>query len=233
MAITFDDGPSATVTPRIVATLEEYEVPATFFAVGWRFQGAGKRARAQADVLRELVRKGYPIGNHTVNHDDLRRMTREQWRYQIDHNERMLVRETGRRPYLFRAPYGGLNDATRAYLADRGYTEVRWNIDSHDYLPRMARTMPDRIVGDLVDKGGGVVLLHDTKPWTADALPGLLAALEAENCRRRERGERLLVPVTLDFFMRDPDGTPRPLPDSAKASETRYLQRMERVCGTD
>jgi len=233
LALTFDDGPSARVTPQIVATLEEYEVTATFFAVGWRFEGRGKRARAQAAVLREVVRRGYAVGNHTVNHDDLRHMTTAEARHQIDYNERMMVRETGRRPYLFRAPYGALNPKLRAYLQRRGYTEVGWNIDAHDYRPKIADTMPERMLAAMIEKGGGVVLLHDTKPWTARGLPDLLKALQSENCRRRDAGERLLVPVTLDFFVREADGSQRAIPAEARVTETRYLDRLDRVCPTN
>jgi peptidoglycan/xylan/chitin deacetylase (PgdA/CDA1 family) len=134
---------------------------------------------------------------------------------------------------LFRAPYGALSREQREYLRDRGYTEVRWNIDSHDYLPAMARTMHTRLLEDLVVEGGGVIVLHDTKPWTADALPKVLQTLETENCRRKSTGERMLVPVTLDFFMRDRDGSWRAVPPSAAAAENRYLERLDRVCATD
>jgi hypothetical protein len=75
-----------------------------------------------------------------------------------------------------------------------------------------------------------VVLLHDTKKSTAAAVPGILADLEAENCRRREAGESLIVPVSLHYFIKDRDGSARPIPPEVEQRTRGYLERLAQRC---
>lgn len=230
VAFTFDDGPDAATTPRVLDALDAYGVPATFFVVGWRFDDRGPRDRANAAALHEVVRRGHMIGNHTHKHRNLGSLPAGHARAEIAHNELVIERELGFRPYLFRPPFGAMSGAARAYLRDRGYTEVRWAIDSKDWRRRGAGTLRARTVAAILAREGGVVLLHDTKPWTADALPGILDDLEAENCRRLAAREPLLVPVTLDFFIHDRSGTKRALPRAARDSADAWAAALPGRC---
>jgi peptidoglycan/xylan/chitin deacetylase (PgdA/CDA1 family) len=230
IALTFDDGPDHATTPRVLAALDAYRVPATFFVVGWRFDDRSRRDRKNAAVLRDIARRGHAIGNHTLEHDDLTAMSARRMEYEIDHTERMVKRVLGYRPYLFRAPFGAMNGRVRRAVARRGYTEVRWNIDVRDW--RRQPWLAHRVLGEVFRRDGGIVLLHDTKSWTSDALPGLLAELEEENCRRLLVDEPPLLPVPLDYFLREVDGRTREIPAHARQAVQRYRDHLQKQCVT-
>src|SRR5690606_11778780 len=124
-----------------------------------------------------------------------------------------IERALGRRPLLFRAPYGVLDADAATAVRARGYTRVSWSIDPADYRPQDPEALRRRVVEAILAAGGGVVVLHDTKAWTSAALPGILADLERENCARLAAGDEPILPVSLHYFLRDPSGTPRPVPD--------------------
>src|SRR4030095_940979 len=109
------------------------------------------------------------------------------WRA-IARNERLLAPHLATGTRLFRLPYGVFSPSAERLLDDLGYTVVRWSIDPDDYRPRSAESVRDRVLADIVANHGGVVLMHDTKTWSAKALPMILNRLERENCRRIARG---------------------------------------------
>jgi peptidoglycan-N-acetylglucosamine deacetylase len=230
VAFTFDDGPHHATTPVVLEALEAHEVPATFFVVGRRFSGRSQVAKKNAEVLADLVARGFTVGNHTYEHRNLRTQNRQTTERAIERGARAIERVLGHRPYLFRAPFGSMTGRARSYLRGEGYTEVGWNIDSYDYQITNARRLRQAVVRQILRRQGGVVLLHDTKKATAAAVPGILADLEAENCRRREAGESLIVPVSLHYFLKNRDGSARPIPPEVEARTRAYLQRLAQRC---
>ncbi len=231
VAFTFDDGPSFKTTPAILATLEKYDVPATFFVVGWRLDNkSGKPVARNAAVLRDMVRRGFHVGNHTHRHRDLRRLTSIGFKQEIERTAQAVENITGVRPYLVRPPYGGSSAKVRSYLDQEQYTEVRWSVDTHDYRAKNVEALRERTIEAIIAKNGGVVLLHDTKKKTAAALPGILDDLEALNCDRLSRDEPLLIPVSLHYFAREKNGKPRSVPPEVAARTERYRERLPARC---
>ena len=229
VAFTFDDGPSHETTPAVLATLARFGVPATFFVVGRRISGDKPEAVANAAVLDDIRAAGHIIGNHTLRHGDLSLMTAAEASATVAADQETILRHTGERPALFRAPYGRVGAAAR-YLRRHGMTVVGWSIDPRDFVEQHAASLPARILAAIVRNKGGVVLLHDTHAWTAHELPGILGGLEAENCRRRAEGERLIVPVSLHYFLRERGGQRRPVPPAVAARTVRYLKRLAKRC---
>jgi peptidoglycan/xylan/chitin deacetylase (PgdA/CDA1 family) len=230
VAFTFDDGPSHRTTPAIMDTLERFGVPGTFFVVGRRFVGGKENAVKNARVLADLVTRGHLVGNHTFRHDDLRSGDCKAVRATVVRNGDAIAAHLGRRPALFRAPYGRSSRKASAVISSLGYTEVNWSVDPQDFRPSRRKSLRTRVVREILAENGGVVLLHDTKPWTARALPHILADLQAENCRRRLAGQRLVVPVSLHYFLRERDGSPRPVPPDVEARTRRYLNQLDERC---
>lgn len=230
VTFTFDDGPSPATTPRILAILERYEVPGTFFVVGRRFRGSSRAAQRGVELLREIADRGHAIGNHTTRHQRLTRQSPAAARTAIDDNAEAIAAVLGQEPKLFRPPYGAINRRVRKHLEKRGDTEVLWSIDSHDYQKHRADTLRQRVSRAIVRRGGGVVLFHDTKRWTAKALSGVLDDLEAENCRRLEAGETPILPVSIHYFLHERDGAERPLPPEITAQTHRYRQGLPDRC---
>lgn len=238
VAFTFDDGPKFETTPKVLAALERYQVPATFFVVGWRFAGERESTRKHAALLREILAAGHVIGNHTYHHANLAAATTEVMRREIDDNTRALVEHLGYRPHTFRPPYGAVDKRTREHLRREGLTEVRWGVDTQDFQPGSMRTLRKRTLEKILENRGGVVLMHDTKEATARHIAGILDDLEAENCRRLDRlasgqgtgDEQPIIPVSIHYFIRERDGTARPVPDQVKERTERYRANLPERC---
>src|ERR671930_1866761 len=133
IALTFDDGPDPTWTPRIAAALRRLQVPATFFVIG------SKVAR-HPDLIRSLRRWGFELGNHTFTHVDLASLPAWERRLQISLTERALDAAIGIGTRLIRPPYSSVPAALtpaqeRAYpdLASRGYVIVLSDLDGEDW----------------------------------------------------------------------------------------------------
>ena len=191
LALTFDDGPGPQ-TLRLLDTLDAHHVHATFFLVARQLEHAHGRA-----VAREILRRGHSVGLHSYAHDDVTQMSAEALGADLDQAEAVFVDAFGTRPSLYRPPYGRHDDAVDAVLAERGYTEVLWNITAGD---GSART-PERVVADFraaLDRQermrhgqGGILILHDTHRWIVDAVPGILDEIDARNCVALAHGEEL------------------------------------------
>jgi peptidoglycan/xylan/chitin deacetylase (PgdA/CDA1 family) len=179
VALTFDDGPSPTITPRLVRLLQRLDVPATFFVVGWR-------VAAYPEVVRAIDAAGFTIGNHTWDHPDLTTLPRREIRRQVFRTRRALL-DAGVVPStLVRPPYGAADDRVRRILADLRLVPAFWTVDSLDWDGRPARRIRRGTVARVLDRGrsGSVVLHHDG----VTNAPAMLAALPREVARLRAEG---------------------------------------------
>jgi peptidoglycan/xylan/chitin deacetylase (PgdA/CDA1 family) len=171
-ALTFDDGPNE-VTPRILALLDREQVAATYFPV------AATAARHPA-VIRGFIAGGHEIGNHSLAHGNLAKLSPAAQRADLAEANRIL-RGLGAQPALFRPPYAGWDARLIESARAVGLETVLWNLDARDWEFRDAGMLAAR-----VDAGAGpalVVLLHATYPWTERALPAIIAALRGHGCR--------------------------------------------------
>jgi peptidoglycan/xylan/chitin deacetylase (PgdA/CDA1 family) len=187
IAITIDDGPDPTVTPRVLDLLDQYQVRATFFCIG-------KLVAQHAELAREIVTRGHLIENHTQHH--LHRFSVLSWRGMADEIERAqetIERVTGRRPQFFRAPAGLRNPFLDPVLTRLGLHLASWTRRGFDTVNTDARVVLDRLTRGL--RGGDILLLHDGhaantaagNPVILEVLPHLLQAISAAR----------LKPVTL------------------------------------
>ena len=202
IAFTFDDGPDWQTTPRLVAELDRRGIPATFFVTGHRIDGDGEVARRNREVLRETWARGYLIGNHTYHHDLLDGMPRARLDYEIDRTGALIQQTLGARVFLFRAPFGALNhpDAVRAVFS-RGYTPVFWAMDSNDWRVNTAEGVLANVRAEL-DRAprGGVLLMHDTLPWSVEAFPRIVEEVERRNRELVARGQAPYEFVGMERF---------------------------------
>jgi peptidoglycan/xylan/chitin deacetylase (PgdA/CDA1 family) len=227
IAFTFDDGPKEKTTARVLDALSKYDVPGTFFVVTRRI--VGRRSRERRALFDRIVADGHDIGAHTRSHRNLTTLTPAQIESEIDVSVRTITRVTGKPVGLFRPPYGVLDKTGVRHLKKRRLTDVRWNVDPKDFFqpkPKLLRTQ----VGNLIrERGGGVVLLHDTKLSTSRAIDGILDDLEGENCRRLEAGEEPIIPVSLHYFLRDGKKA-RAIPPEVDARTKRYREGLPDRC---
>ena len=153
IALTFDDGPDAEVTPRVLDLLDESGAQATFFCVG-------ARARAYPQVVREIASRGHAVENHAFGHSramgfwGVGRMVRD-----IGEAQKTLADITGQAPKFFRAPFGIRTPLTEPALARLGLRCVAWNVRSLDSVDGRAERVAARIGRRLAP--GAIVLMHD------------------------------------------------------------------------
>lgn len=151
--LTIDDGPSGD-TRAMLDLLDAREAKATFFVVG-------SRARAHPELVREIVRRGHGLGNHSASHPSAwfwalgpRRMARE-----VTDAQDALRDITGQAPRWFRAVIGMANPFVAAPLARLGLARVAWSARGYDAVDGDVARVVARIERDLAP--GAIVLLHE------------------------------------------------------------------------
>jgi len=210
VALTFDDGPDPTWTPRILEVLRREHVPATFFVIG-------QQAERYPGLLRQELAEGHVIGDHTYSHPNLARLP--AWRSRLEINGAAWAVEgaTGRRPVLFRSPYGEGDAAPNSrkkgpdqLAADLGFHPVGWTDDTDDWQ----RPGPDKIAWNALHQLSErtVVLLHDgggSREQTVAALPRIIDSLKA-------RGYLFTTADSLDGATPEPYSTRKGLAASVR-----------------
>ncbi len=167
MYLTFDDGPNPVYTPQILDVLAKHQAKATFFVLG-------SLVEAHPRLVQRIVDEGHTIGNHTWNHEDLTRLSREDFDRTVG-NTQTLLGDKGT-PCL-RPPYGARNATTRQWAAQHGLGLALWNVDPTDWRQPPAQTIADHIVQRA--QPGAVVLLHDGGGFRDETVQAVDLALQA------------------------------------------------------
>jgi peptidoglycan/xylan/chitin deacetylase (PgdA/CDA1 family) len=171
IALTFDDGPSSTVTPRLVATLTRLHVPATFFMVGSRVAAAPAAARL-------VERSGFLIGNHSYLHQDMTRQTTGQVEGTIEQTAAALANAGVHPTDLVRPPYGAVDAHVLAAIHHEHDVAMLWTDDTRDWAGGSTGQITSTALAEL-HRGDNVVLQHDgvrNSPASVAAVPGIVAA---------------------------------------------------------
>lgn len=180
IALTFDDGPNPTFTPRILDVLDARGAKATFFE-------AGGQAAAYPEIVRRVAADGMAVGSQSYEHSDrLPVMTPRQFTADLLEAQSVLSAQLGYVPSLFRPPFGKTSTSMLRVLRARGYLSVGWDLDSTDWR---GDATPDQIAQAVLDGAhpGAIVLLHDgglgggnpDRSATLAALPRIIDGLRA------------------------------------------------------
>lgn len=180
--LTFDDGPSPSVTEEILDILKHYDIKATFFV-------QGRNAVRYPEIVKRAFDEGHVIGNHSYSHNySIVYESTEKFWADFEQAQETLYEITGERPNVFRFPGGSSSAANlsgRTFrteitneLLERDMQYFDWDIDSGDAASvyATAQTIRSNAMSQLGKKKRAVVLLHDTdaKKSTVDALPGII-----------------------------------------------------------
>ena len=177
IALTFDDGPHPRLTPEILDILEEYDVKATFFVVGYNASYYPDLVKAEADA-------GHEVGNHTFSHANLREASYEELCREISGTERLIYENTEFRTRLLRPPEGIYSTMVCDAAEDFDYTIVLWSIDTRDWAHTPSERIAENVLSEV--RGGDIILFHDfigTDSPTPDALRQILPVLIADGYR--------------------------------------------------
>ncbi len=178
VAITFDDGPSPSYTPKILSLLKQYQAHATFFVLG-------RKVEKYPGLIKTMLRAGHEVGNHTFDHPYLTKtdqLTREQ-----------EIETTGldldlvgcpQKDRLLRPPYSAFDKRLVSYLDHTHKHLVLWSIDSGDWQGLDAATIVNNVLSRV--QNGSIIIFHDSdekdradRSPTVAALKVILPALRA------------------------------------------------------
>lgn len=168
VALTFDDGPDTDNTNRILDTLKEYGVHATFFQQG------SLAAELPAEMNR-MVEEGHEVACHTYDHSHYGSdVTMED----IVRADDLIEQACGVRPTAFRSPGGETTDLIRQICASEGMPIYYWSIDTEDWKSRNADAVCDTVIGHVSD--GDIILMHNVYSSTAEAVERIVPYLVEE-----------------------------------------------------
>ncbi len=182
LALTFDDGPNPSATPRLLELLARHHVRATFFLIGQYVQ-------REPTLTREIAAAGHTIGNHTMHHPWLPRHSAALIRTELQSCQHILEDTLGTAATLFRPPHGARRPVVLQAARDLGMQTVLWNLMVGDWKPRTAEDLHARIQRGIAANSrrrtGTNLVLHDgsqhdprmDRSRTVEAVAGLLATL--------------------------------------------------------
>ena len=169
IAMTYDDGPHAANTPRLLDMLKQRNIKATFFVVG-------QCAAEYPAIMKRIVAEGHEVANHSWSHPLLTKMGEGAVTEQLQKTHDAIVNATGVTPKLMRPPYGGFTATQRAWANGKwGYKIILWDVDPLDWKVRNAEHVKSEILHQTV--AGSIVLSHDIHKTTVDAMPDTLDGL--------------------------------------------------------
>src|SRR5256714_10944635 len=172
IAMTFDDGPSATLTPKLLDLLAAHHIKATFFVIG-------ENVAEHPEIVARAAREGHEIGNHSWSHPNFGKMSDDSVRSQLRRTDDAIGSPTGSRPTMMRPPYGSITPREKHWIHDEfGYGVILWDVDPLDWKRPGPPVVRNRILKET--QPGSIVLSHDIHPGTIEAMPSTLDALEAK-----------------------------------------------------
>ncbi len=172
IAMTFDDGPSAKLTPHLLDILKERNMHVTFFVLG-------EMVKPHPEILKRAVAEGHEIGNHSWDHPDLAKKSDDFVRSQLDRTKDEITAAIGKPVTLMRPPYGSLSKEQRRWVHDDlGYTIILWDVDPLDWKRPGPSVVEQRILEGT--RNGSIILSHDIHPGTVEAMPDTFDKLLAK-----------------------------------------------------
>ena len=178
VVLTFDDGPWPGNTPAVLKALADECLKATFFEIG-------EHATWHPEITKQVVAAGMTLGTHTWSHKDLARNPYakdiEQAKTEIEMGFSAVNRAAGpgKVAPFFRFPALQHPPQLLSYLAERNIGVFSTDIDSRDFKLHKPEDVIKSVMNQLEKHGKGIILMHDFKQHTAEALPELLRQLKA------------------------------------------------------
>jgi peptidoglycan/xylan/chitin deacetylase (PgdA/CDA1 family) len=175
VALTFDDGPHATNTPRLLKILADKGVKATFFVVG-------QCAQEYPEIMRQIAAEGHELANHSWSHPNFAKMSDAGVKSQIDKTADIIRETTGATTTLLRPPYGAVTTRQRRWLRDElDLKLIFWSVDPLDWKRPGPSVVAKRIASNAAP--GGIILAHDIHAGTVDAMDQAIDELKARGYR--------------------------------------------------
>ena len=157
IALTFDDGPNSRYTPLLLDGLRKRNIQASFFLIGENIEG-------NEDILRQMLKDGHLIGNHTWDHVQLNKVPRQKACLEIEKTNNRIYEATGIYPSYVRPPFG-------AWIKDMELSvtmlPVFWDVDTLDWKSQNTGSILSIAEKEVHD--GSIILMHDGYQTSVDA----------------------------------------------------------------
>ena len=168
--LTFDAGYENGSTEKILDTLKKHQVPAAFFLVG-------NYIEQNADLVRRMAQEGHIVGNHTMHHPDMSKISDQAaFQKELEDLENLYKEVTGQDlPKYYRPPQGNYSEENLKMAKELGYKTVFWSLAYVDWNNDSQPTR-EQAFSKLIPRihNGAVVLLHSTSATNAEILDELL-----------------------------------------------------------
>jgi len=205
IAMTFDDGPSAKLTPKLLDLLAAHHVKATFFLIG-------QNVAENPEIVAREAREGHEVANHSWSHPSLAKMSDGGVRDQLRKTDEVIRSASGNGPTLLRPPYGSITRRQKKWInQESGYKSVLWDVDPLDRRRPGSHVVCNRIVK--ITRAGSIVLAHDIHPGTIEAMPCVLNQLEAKGFKFVTVSELISMETPLP-----PKPSPSPKPAGVRST---------------
>jgi peptidoglycan-N-acetylglucosamine deacetylase len=178
IALTFDDGPWPETTEKVLKTLKEEKIKATFFLIG-------QPLISFPEIAKKVLADGHVIANHTMHHW-YHNMSPLVAQREIEDTAKIIKNVLNVETEYFRPPGGALKNGLVAYSESKKHSVLMWSVDTGDSRPK--RPSPEQMIQTTLAQAtpGGIVLMHDgggNHDNTAKALPGMIKELRAKGYR--------------------------------------------------
>lgn len=180
VALTFDDGPNK-YTEQLLDALKEYNCSATFFVLG-------SMVEKFPIALQRMVLEGHEIGNHTMDHRQLTKLTEKEIIKEVEDTQHAIESIVHVYPTLVRPPYGSKNETVSRIL---DYDLILWDLDTRDWASKDTQKIIEVTLNNVRDKD--IILMHDIYPTSVQAAIELIPLLQ-------ERGYQLVTVSELMMY---------------------------------
>ncbi|MFL0247903.1 polysaccharide deacetylase family sporulation protein PdaB [Candidatus Clostridium stratigraminis] len=171
VALTFDVSWGDDNTPKLLDILDKYNIKATFFLVGaWIDDNEA--------LVKDMVKRGHELGNHTNKHPDINKISKEKLIEEIMTCDAKILSVTGEGTKLFRFPEGTYNDNAIKTVKATGHIPIQWDVDSIDWRENGAGIEYNRVIKKT--KPGSILLFHNNAKYTPENLPKIIEKLKSE-----------------------------------------------------
>ena len=169
IAISFDAAWGNEYTNSILDTLDKYNIKSTFFLVGFW-------ADKYPEDVKEIAKRGHDVGNHSTTHPNMTQLSQEKILEEINTTGEKIEKLIGKKPILFRPPFGDYNDNLIRICRENGYYAIQWDVDSLDWKELGVQPVVDRVTRNV--RNGSIVLFHNNAKYISEYLPLVIERLQ-------------------------------------------------------
>ncbi len=180
VAISFDAAWGADKTEEILEILDEFDVNATFFLVGFWVDDF-------TDMVKKIDEAGCEIGTHSNTHPDMVKLDIESVSEELSTSVSKIEAVTGKKVTLFRAPFGSYNNQLLEVAESMNLKTIQWDVDTLDWKGLSASEINSRVLSKV--QNGSIILMHNNSDHVLDGLRLILTTLKNKGYQIGSIGE--------------------------------------------